>query len=68
MRRLDRVFNAQQWDEFFEILLTYADLIETFFNDVTIVTDDIAATDNRLNLLFILARHFNMACRLSELA
>lgn len=68
MRRLEQVFNAQQWYEFFEILLTYADLIETFFNDVTIVTDDIAATANRMNLLFILARYFNMACRLSELA
>lgn len=59
---------AQNWNGYFAALSGFSAPLDKFFNEVMVMADDIAVRQNRLNLLRILHKYFNLVCNLTELA
>ncbi len=60
--------DAQNWAGYFTALTGFSMPLDKFFNEVMVMAEDEAVRQNRLNLLRILHKYFNLACNLTELA
>lgn len=64
---ISKLYNNQNWNEYFNILSLFNDSLNNYFDNVLIMSEDESIKNNRINLLKNLYNCFNLSCRLSQL-